>query len=259
MSGRGDVEFFPRNSTCQFCDSIRFVQFKKPLLGLGELKEVTIASNPEEWFSGLRKHDALDMRLVRIPRNDPGISDRMSAGFVGGGGTWLIEVLRSSGRSEFWGARWLVGNQNAPDKRIWKVTYGLVRKSQTVEYKGRSLSDVKRDLRSSLETIRAFSQRESCDGFAKCFSDALEALDNPEADIGYHKDLTVPGQLNPEATSMLKASMNAWVFGGMGSWNDIGFDGAKQPEYEAVSENLFNFLNDAIEVATTSSATGQGS
>ena len=58
--------------------------------------------------------------------------------------------------------------------------------------------------------------------------------------------------LTEDATSMLKASMSAWVFGGMGSWNDMGFGGATQQEYEKVSEQLFDVLNEAIGVAASS-------
>lgn len=38
----------------------------------------------------------------------------------------------------------------------------------------------------------------------------------------------------------------AWVFGGMGSWNDTGFDGEDQNEHERVLEALFRPLNAAI-------------
>jgi hypothetical protein len=52
---------------------------------------------------------------------------------------------------------------------------------------------------------------------------------------------------------MLKAAMSAWVFGGMGSWNDMGFPGETQKEYEQVSDKLFDLLNESMEAAATSS------
>jgi hypothetical protein len=255
LGGHGMPKFSPQNSTCQFCDSIKFVQLKKPLLGLGKVKEVLVANTPDAWIADLRKRDATTIRLTRAPQNNPQISDRMSAGFVGGSGTWMMEVLRSNGRSEFWAARWNVWNKDAPERRIWRVTYGLIREGRTIQYRGRTLSDVKRDFKLSIETIHAFSEQKKCgEGFTKCFADALKALDDPAVDVGYHKDLAVPEQLTPEATSILKASMSAWVFGGMGSWNDMGFDGATEKEYEKVSDSLFNIVNEAVEVATTSSS-----
>src|SRR5882762_5339928 len=195
LGGLSAPRFFPQNSTCQFCDSVSFVQFKKPLLGIGKLKEMTVANTPDDWIPDLRKRGVVGIRLLRAPQNDPGISDRMSAGFVGGGGTWMMEAVQSNGRSEFWAARWIVWNKGAPERRIWRVTYGLVRVGQTAAYGGRDLSDVKTDFKSSLRAIHAFSARENYDGFTKCFAEALSVLDDPAADVGYHKDLAVPGQL----------------------------------------------------------------
>lgn len=48
--------------------------------------------------------------------------------------------------------------------------------------------------------------------------------------------------------------MSAWVFGGMGSWDDMGFAGEAQKEYETVSKKLFQTLNEAIAVAASSTA-----
>jgi hypothetical protein len=73
------------------------------------------------------------------------------------------------------------------------------------------------------------------------------------ADVGYHKALCPDGSLSDLAASMLKAAQAAWVFGGMGSWNDMGFDGDVQMEYGRLSDSLFNLLNEAIEAAATSS------
>ena len=223
----------------------------------GEPMEFVVARTPDEWISHLRDRGATAARLVRKAQNDPRISDRMSAGFVGGGGLWQMELPQNDGQSEFWASRWEVGDKNAPERRIWRVTYALIAKDQTKSDNRRSLLTVKEEFRTSLELIHSFSERENCGGFTKCFADALKAMDDPTADIGYHKDLALPGQLGPDAASMLKAAMSAWVFGGMGSWNDMGFDGAKQKEYEMVSERLFNVLNEAIEVAASSSANGK--
>lgn len=71
---------------------------------------------------------------------------------------------------------------------------------------------------------------------------------------GYHKDLYVPGSLCKSAEAMLDAAQSAWVFGGMGSWNDMGFDGQEQREYESVSEELFNAVNRALCVAVNESS-----
>lgn len=55
------------------------------------------------------------------------------------------------------------------------------------------------------------------------------------------------------ATCLLDACQSAWVFGGMGSWNDLAFDGAAQVEYEQVSERLFHTVVDVIQTAANAS------
>jgi hypothetical protein len=61
-----------------------------------------------------------------------------------------------------------------------------------------------------------------------------------------------------EAKQLLASAQAAWVFGGMGSWNDLGFDGSDQQEYTALSDELFLLLNQALGVTvnTTSGAAG---
>lgn len=86
---------------------------------------------------------------------------------------------------------------------------------------------------------------------------SLTALANPDSDVGYHKDIAPAEFLCPDARSLVKASMSAWVFGGMGSWNDMGFQGRTQAEYEKVSKSLFEVLTKAIEAAASSTVPGQ--
>lgn len=242
--------FFPNNSTCQFCDSIVFIEFTKTVFG--KTQEIIVANSPDDWFDGLSRNNAIGIRLFCLPSNNSKISGRTSAAFVGGGGTWVMEVLYENKDSEAWAARWEVEDQKSPDNRVWKVTYGLMAgvKDQFPDH--RPLSVVMVDFCDSLRNIDAFAQREKLTGFTKCFEDALESLAHPEANVGYHKDLAVVGQLSQEAKSLLKASMSAWVFGGMGSWNDMSFDGEIQQEYDRVSDNFFGIINEAIAVAATS-------
>ncbi len=55
------------------------------------------------------------------------------------------------------------------------------------------------------------------------------------------------------ASYLLDTCQSAWVFGGMGSWNDMGFEGADQGEYDRVSEQLFAVLNETIQIAANAS------
>ena len=245
-------EFFPKNSTCVFCDRVTFVTVKKSFIGKPKEKEV--AKTPEEWFRFLRNSGALGLRLSRTPQNGSNISDRISAGFVGGGGTWSMEVLLPNNRSQFWIARWEVWNQDAPEQRIWLVTYGRVSEGATTQSKAADLQDTRKTLTEALREIHAFSTKQKLEGFTQCFADALDTLESGRKNLhGYHKDLAPAGYLPVPAKTILDASQKAWVFGGMGSWNDMGFDGYDQKEYERVSEQLFRMVNQAISEAANQS------
>lgn len=251
LAGLETPPFFPGNSTCQFCDSICFVELQHNWFGRRTEKQ--IAATVDEWFSQIRRTGFAGLRLRRQAQNDPRFPDRLSAGFVGGGGTWVLEAVHSQERTESWVSQWSVWNREAPENRIWRVKYGLVNRGPTVLTKtvefGASITKFER----ALELIREFSDRHDLSYYSEQFSVAQTALRDPEADIGFHRDLAVSGQLPAEAVSLLKASMSAWVFGGMGSWNDMAFDEPEQQEYERVSESLWHAINLAIEVAANSS------
>jgi hypothetical protein len=252
LQGAEVGEFFSKNSTCVFCDRVAFVAVERSFLGKPKEKEV--AKTPEAWFTFLRSSGALGVRLSRTPQNIPRISDRMSAGLVGGGGTWSMEVLLPNNRSQFWIARWEVWNQDAPEQRIWRVTYGRVSERATIQPKAPDLKSTAGALAESLRDIHAFSTEQHLEGFTQCFADALDTLESGGKNLhGYHKDLAPANHLPVPAKSILDACQVAWVFGGMGSWNDMGFDGDDQKNYERVSEQLFRVVNRAISEAANQS------
>jgi len=250
LSGTDIPTFFPSNSTCQFCDYIHFVEFKKSLFG--NTKQTISADNPNRWLGTINRNAASGIRLKRISSNDPRLSDRMSAGFIGGGGQWILEVTYKNALSEFWISRWEVWNQNAQERRIWRVDYAVAGTAPDSGPTQRSTDCVWQEFKDSLTEIHNFSKEYTEGGFTNCFEQALLAIDSPDTDVGYHKDLFLDGQLTPKAKSLIKASMASWVYGGMGSWNDMGFDGEAQKEYERVSEKHFTLINEVIAVVASS-------
>lgn len=252
LSGQEVEGFFPNNSTCMFCDGVAFVALKKSLLG--KPKEKELAKTPDEWFNLLKISGAKGVRLLQSPQKEPNISDRMSAGFVGGGRIWSMEVLLPRDHSEYWVARWKVWNQNAPEQRIWRVTYARVSSESTAKINPPNLTHIESQLGECLRNIHSFSTKHECGGFTQCFADALDMLESEgKKGHGYHADLAPEGFLSEEAHTILDACQKAWVFGGMGSWNDIGFEGEDQDEYEMVSEPLFQIINEAISACANSS------
>lgn len=248
LEAKSIPEFFPANSTCTFCDRVTFVEMRRSFLW--KPKEVEIAKNPNEWFSYLKRRGARGIQLLRHAQDAPQIPDRMSAGFVGGGGAWTMEVSFANEQVESWRARWTLWNQEAAERRIWRVTYGPLARSRRQPFEYQNLEVVKKRLHEALREIHAFSLAHKCGGFTDCFARAISSM-TTGVRHGYHKDLAPPDLLSPEAAGILDAAQNAWVFGGMGSWNDMSFDGDDGNEYARVSEELFQAVTGAIGAATS--------
>jgi len=249
------VDFYPANSAFQYCEYVNFVDSHQEG---NNLVEAGFASDPLAWFDALRKRgtDTLRMHYGPSARTQP--ADRMLVGFVGGGGRWLVES-QTSGMSDLWEARWQVGDRSRQDRKIWRVTYARFAKNQrpiqspALEHPERLLQDLDR----LLIAMEEFSRTQGLDNFATLFARARTRLhsDPPYSDQ-YHSDLIRTDLLPLAACKLLAACQDAWVFGGMGSWNDQGFDADTQPRYEALSEELYQLLNRAIVVAANSSCYG---
>jgi len=183
------------------------------------------------------------------------LSDRMSAGFVGGGGDWYIATQRGN-KGDCWRAYWKVWDRSAPNNRIWQVDYLLVCDADVTEDPSATdLKGLSERFSSVLVDTEGFAKKHGHDNFAKCFARALECLSsNDPFSLVYHKDLAPAGLLRLDAMRLLACCQAAWVFGGMGSWNDICFEGDENREYERLSDALFNLINEAICEAANSSA-----
>ncbi|MEP6940517.1 MAG: hypothetical protein ABI846_12205 [Rudaea sp.] len=242
---------FPENSTCRFCERVAFVAMGESFFGAPRIKSV--AATPDKWFAHLQRHHASRIRLTWAPRNDPRIADHQSAAFAGGGGDWALAVSFAES-SQVWRSRWEVFDRNAPEQRIWRVTYGP---PVDAPHSG---ADAAADalepgaLRVALTQILAFSQTHETGGFSASFRAALDALDGIATEPATYADLYPPGALPSAAGAVLAAAQKAWVFGGMGSWNDMSFDGDAAMDYARVSAQLYAALTRSICAATNQSA-----
>ncbi len=254
LRGGSVPTFFPANSTCKFCDSVDFVRLRRGWLKKS-FTETPLAASPDSWFEQLKASGNRTVLVRHSPQNQPGISDRMSAAFVGGGGRWLLEV-RTPTSSDYYEGRWIVWDQNAPGNRIWRVTYGLIAESSPSQLASEEdVHSLKEEVVSALREIEIFARHQNLAAFASRFQKAIACLGSDQPfELVYHNDLAPNQMLDRESAQLLAAAQAAWVFGGMGSWNDLGFDGADQQTYDALSERLFNLINRVICVATNSSA-----
>lgn len=245
--------FYPANNTFLFCEQVCFVRVTWGM----RWEEEEFAADPLAWLSGLEREGLLGLRLELAPRLDRDeegdeAPERMLAGFVGGGARWRIEAWMPK-VSEFWEAHWKVGDREREDQRIWNVTYGQIasekRKKKSAPPEA-DLEALKRDLGSTLEEIAGFAARQRLGNFAQVFERARALLDAPEPlreTRGF--DLAPAGILSLPAAQLLCAAQAAWVFGGMGSWNDQSFAGEDGQVYDRLSEQLYQRLLTAFPAA----------
>jgi len=254
LQGGEATHFYPSNLSFQFCDSVNFVKLKRRWFQ-ETYSETPIAEDPNAWFKFLDSSGFRAILVHRTAQNLHGISDRMSSAFVGGGGRWFLEANRENS-SDFYEARWAVWNPNAPENKIWRVTYGLYEeKSAPRPFERAGLQSLKVELDTALRDIHRFAVKNELTWFAEQFQKGLECLQarDPFA-LTHYSDLAPQGMLTGESAQLLAAAQPAWVFGGMGSWNDLGFEGDDKRLYEGLSDRLFELLNTIICAVTNSSA-----
>jgi hypothetical protein len=237
---------WPDGSTWIFCREVRFDGRERP--GLLGRRPVT-AADPDQWLATLPA-GATHAQLQVFARNH-GPPDRQGVAFANGGPVFLAQLLGRT--TESWYGEWRVTDQTAADRRIWSVAYRQVPDMPT-ELPARTRGDVRERLEAVLGEALAFSRRHGL-AFSGSFEAAVEALDavDPLIDAP-HADLVPEGLLPLAARRLFAAAGRAWVFGGMGSWNDLVFDGGEQASYDALSDRLFWTVIDALVAATNASA-----
>ena len=245
------VEYYPGNSTLTFCNLIDFRRFKKRFF-FSKNKEVVVAKNPGEWFELLVRDECKKLRLhYQGSEVESMAPDYKLAGLVGGGGTWLIETVFNN-HSDYWANRWEVTRRDDPDRKIWSVNYGQIASNQPTYNINIDLNNARRVLNTVLGEIKDFATQQELTGWVSVFDKAINTLssDTPHLEY-YHNDLIIRKKYSLMAQQTLFAAGNAWVFGGMGSWNDLGFETAEdQASYEDLSKKLYGAIIQGILAAT---------
>lgn len=236
LRGAPDVDwadFFPSDKAFSCCEFVRFVD----LCGSGaDASDTPYASEPVGWFERLSRDGASRLRLAC--RVLPGEQHPR----------WFNEAITPNG-ADIWDARWEIGDQSRLDQRIWRVTYARVEKDQPpLQLPPVDPTDLIRRFTASLVECGDLARRHGMDWFAKAFDNARAALEGKPMDqVGY--ELAPESILPADARHLLAAVHWSWVFGGMGSWNDVSFEGADQEIYLRSSQDLYRALNEAVIVA----------
>ncbi len=251
LAGR-DVSAFWPSELLRFYKQIEF------LIARGNDEYVPVAPDPLAWFEKLKALGCIGLRLHTRPMQQrPGIgaqSERMLVGMVGGGPRWIIEAAMPS-RTEVWEGYDRLGDRDDPEQKIWLSAYIMLGETERQDGADKDVAAATQEVRAALTDIEALAREIPDQPFTESFTGALRVLDGGAPDYPSLEFLDLT-DLDQAARRLLTASAQAWVFGAMGSWNDLGVEERLQQRYNDTSEALFLALQRAVIAAANSSFRG---
>jgi hypothetical protein len=252
-NGNIPFHFESEHTVFQFCNKVDFRESDK-LFFFSKLRENVIADHPVAWFEYLKQSGCKELRLYfEYSKTQNLAKDHKLAGMVGGGGNWLIEAIYAD-YSNYWANRWQVTDRNAIDQKIWSVNYIRTGVKQRISNLQMDHGKVKHMLGQILTEISDFAFKQHLKNWAEQFDKAKMILEStqPEENF-YFKNLIPIDNYSLEARQILFAAAASWVFGGMGSWNDLIFDHKQDNKtYDRLSEELYSCINGAVIAAANS-------
>ena len=202
------------------------------------------------WLEGLRERGADRLWLVTGDvgptrhRRGP-FAERYLVAFAGAG-TWSL--LATGRTTEVWRASWEVADLHAPDQRLWRVAYLGAGVDEPVEPPRPDVGEAAGRLRDAIGAVREFAASNGAAEWVDVFDVALRGGTDADGDL-------LPPAYPDAARSLCATASAAWVFGGMGSWNDLSFEEPLRERYEHVSEDLYLAALDALVAATNADLT----
>ncbi len=230
------------DSSFAFVASLRFARYAAP----DDEIPAIVARDLRTWLVWLRAQNVRRLWIVASDWKRPDLTERIAVAFAGAA-PQAIGADAPDGY-ELWYPLWQVVSQG---EKPWAVEYGGLMSAHSHAPGSPDLSAARDDLRRALQQTLSFVARADIayTNWRAVFEGALEALDNarpPRSDL-------LPGAgFGLEARQLMASASRAYVFGGMGSWNDLGFDGALNDEYNRVSGALYA----AVKAATLAAANG---
>jgi hypothetical protein len=170
------------------------------------------------------------------------IPDRMLVAFAGAG-PWSLLATSPERPPEVWRASWVVGDKDAPDQKIWEVDYHGTQAAAAVAPSPPDMGAAAERLAAALDDAEGFARRHDLENWAEVFAGARRIGDGDDPPPSWHPDMLPSLGFSRPARRLVGMATRSWVFGGMGSWNDLGFDTPEdQEKYDRVSAELYPAL-----------------
>jgi hypothetical protein len=190
----------------------------------------------EAWAQRLAG-DGVDRLWLAVSRPAEFITP-VGAAFLGGLPVGLLST--GTAGSHLWQPQWSTATRAADGADILVVNY--LSEPAPVEPSRIGIEAATRELDAVLRRATDFADREDLPNWAQVFTRARQ---QPAPDGGPrgtdHRDLFPASWPDADGPRLAGTALAAWVFGGMGSWNDLGFqDDGVQREYEQISRDLLD-------------------
>jgi hypothetical protein len=237
----GDAEYWRRHSTLRFVKLVDFVATRRRLF---RSVSETIATEPGEWISRLPSVAPEGVNLVSLGSSGD-LPEYVAVAFAGAAKCGVS--VESQG---VWLATWTLVEKDDPQRRIWSVSYRMTSVGAGLP-PAPSIADAREELAAALRETAAFARSaSSVSSWCETFYQAERDLERRDARIPYHPDILPPRGYQFSARQLLASAARSWVFGGMGSWNDVWIEGSTaRAEHERVTKRLYAAVTAAIMAA----------
>lgn len=234
-------ELVGRCPAFQYLESLTFNRLRmiKGILSQHHLtQEERIARSTQDWFRALRAGKAQHLWLIE--RERPGEMPPHLAAAFGQEGGWAIEVDFQK-RVEIWTSQTIF----LPLRESWDVRYTGISWLRASLLTSPPLDAALARLLSAIETARDFAARIGQRYWVEHFTEILD-LDDPAYPAQAGTLFPTVGY-PPEARRVLDVAAATWVFGGIGSWNDLPLEDSPYLEtYQEVTATLYHAMMQAF-------------
>lgn len=249
------AELFDTNSTLQHASSVTFREGEASLQSAadairrteqGRYEDLRSPKGTSAWFLRLRRAAGSRLQVVKLP-TQLDLPEVYAASFSGAI-PWAILVDYPS-TFGLWIPRW----KHEDGKKPWKVSVTGFTVARPPSQPHLQLQAAANSLRAALERALDFSTRAKLEWFPTDFSHALGLLSSQSPEIPYHPDLLPPRGYSLLSRQVTASAAKAWVFGGMGSFNDLVLKGhGLKAEYKGLLPDVYNSVVNALLAAANS-------
>jgi len=244
----GEATDLSANSTFQYVSSIKFARYKS-----NQDKEgIVVANSISDWFAFLHSIKATRLWYIAFGWQRQDIPEHIAVSFSGG--VPIAIQVDSPNGFELWYPQWTTGSS---EQKPWLVEYRSLMFPNSHTLPAQKMSLVKNQLHQAISQAENFARRSdvNADYWATWFNKSLDIIDSMIPQVPFHPDMLPNFGFSLEARQVLASAVQSYVFGGMGSWNDMGFEKQNiQKEYEKITKELYEAVKLAIVMSSNSFA-----